>query len=94
MFVEFEPYDTEILCLRKEYLRAVPRQYFPAVEEGIREAMQKGVLAGYKMVGVKATLVDGKHHEVDSKEIAFKQAGRLAYLDGIPKAEPILLEPL
>ena len=95
VFVEFEPYDTEDFVFEERVFGgAVPRQYFPAVEEGIREAMQKGVLAGYKMVGVKATLVDGKHHEVDSKEIAFKQAGRLAYLDGIPKAEPILLEPI
>jgi elongation factor G len=73
---------------------SVPRQYFPAVEQGLREAMLKGVLAGYKVVGVKTTLVDGKYHDVDSKEIAFKQAGRLAYLDAMPKASPMLLEPI
>ena len=73
---------------------AVPKQYFPAVEAGLRECMQKGVLAGYKVVGVKATLYDGSYHEVDSKEIAFKAAARLAYKAGMPKAKPILLEPI
>ncbi|MPM58273.1 Elongation factor G [bioreactor metagenome] len=73
---------------------AVPRQYFPAVEVGLRECMQKGILAGYKVVGVKATLYDGSYHPVDSKEIAFKSAARLAYKAGMPKAQPILLEPI
>ena len=73
---------------------AVPKQYFPAVEAGLRECMEKGVLAGYKVVGVKATLTDGSYHEVDSKEIAFKAAARLAYKAGMPKAKPILLEPI
>ena len=95
VFVEFEPYDTDDMVYETRVVGgAVPRVYFTAVEDGIREAMNKGLLAGYKVVGVKATLVDGKHHEVDSKEIAFKQAGRLAYLDGIAKANPILLEPI
>jgi elongation factor G len=73
---------------------AVPRQYFPAVEAGLRECMDKGVLAGYKVVGVKATLYDGSYHEVDSKEIAFKMAAHLAYKAGMPKAKPVLLEPI
>ena len=73
---------------------AVPRQYFPAVEQGLRECMNSGVLAGYKVVGVKAILYDGSYHEVDSKEIAFKAAARLAYKDGMPKAKPIILEPI
>ena len=73
---------------------AVPRQYFPAVESGLRECMEKGVLAGYKVVGVKAVLYDGSYHEVDSKEIAFKSAARLAYKVGMPKAKPIILEPI
>ncbi|AMC94628.1 elongation factor G [Erysipelothrix larvae] len=95
VFVDFEPFDTdEMVFEEKVFGGAVPRQYFPAVEQGLREAMVKGILAGYKVVGVKATLTDGKYHEVDSKEIAFKQAARLAYLDGMPKANPILLEPI
>ena len=73
---------------------AVPRQYFPAVEAGLREAMVRGVLAGYKVVGVIATLVDGKYHDVDSKEIAFKQAAKLAYRAGMPLVKPVLLEPI
>ncbi|HZJ87198.1 MAG TPA: elongation factor G [Erysipelothrix sp.] len=95
VFVEFEPYDTDgFVFEEKIFGGAVPRQYFSAVEEGIETAMNKGVLAGYKVVGVKATLVDGKYHDVDSKEIAFVQAGRLAYLDAMPQANPIILEPI
>ncbi len=73
---------------------AVPKNYFPAVEKGLIEACQKGVLAGYPMVGVKATLVDGSYHPVDSSEIAFKLAAQLAYKAGIPQASPVLLEPI
>lgn len=95
VFVDFEPADTdEMIFEEKVFGGAVPRQYFPAVEQGLREAMEKGILAGYKVVGVKAILTDGKYHDVDSKEIAFKQAARLAYLDGMPKAQPQLLEPI
>lgn len=72
----------------------VPREYVPAVEKGTREAMQKGVLAGYPMVGVKATLFDGKYHPVDSKEVAFKSAARLAYKAACAKASPALIEPI
>lgn len=95
VFVTFEPWDTEDMVFEeKVFGGAVPRQYFPAVEAGLREAMTKGVLAGFKVVGVKATLIDGKYHEVDSKEIAFKSAARLAYKAGMPKARPVLLEPI
>ncbi len=73
---------------------SVPKQFIPAVEKGLREAIQKGVLAGYPMVNLKATLFDGKSHPVDSKEIAFVSAARLAYEDGIPRAKPIILEPI
>lgn len=76
------------------YGGSVPRQYFSAVEDGLRDAMREGVLAGYKMVGVKATLTDGSSHDVDSKDIAFKMAAKLAYREGIPKANPVLLEPM
>lgn len=95
VFITFEPCDsTEMVFEEKVFGGAVPRQYFPAVEQGLREAMVKGVLAGYKVVGVKATLIDGKYHEVDSKEIAFKMAARKAYREGMPKAKPVLLEPI
>ncbi len=95
VFITFEPCDSiEMVFVEKVVGGAVPRQYFPAVEAGLREAMVKGVLAGYKVVGVKATLIDGKYHEVDSKEIAFKMAARLAYRTGMPLAKPVLLEPV
>ena len=95
VFVEFEPVEDEDMVFEeKVFGGSVPRQYFPAVEAGLRECMLEGVLAGYKVVGVKATLTDGSYHEVDSKEIAFKSAARLAYRDGMPKANPILLEPI
>ncbi|MDD6467717.1 MAG: elongation factor G [Erysipelotrichaceae bacterium] len=93
--IEFEPCDSEEMVFdERVFGGAVPRQYFPAVEAGLRECMEKGVLAGYKVVGVKATLYDGSYHEVDSKEIAFKMAAHLAYKDGMPKAKPVLLEPI
>ncbi|GGJ01142.1 elongation factor G [Alicyclobacillus cellulosilyticus] len=72
----------------------VPKEYVPAVDEGIREAMQTGVLAGYPMVDVKATLFDGSYHEVDSSEMAFKIAASMALKQGAAKANPVLLEPI
>ncbi len=72
----------------------VPKEYIPAVEKGLREAMQRGVLAGYPMTGVKATLYDGKYHPVDSKEVAFKSAARLSYKAACAKASPVLTEPV
>ena len=93
--VRFEPCESEDMVFEEEVFGgAVPRQYFPAVEAGLRECMNSGVLAGFKVVGVKAVLYDGSYHEVDSKEIAFKAAARLAYREGMPKAKPILLEPI
>ncbi|NTW91099.1 MAG: elongation factor G, partial [Erysipelotrichaceae bacterium] len=95
VFITFEPCDALDMVFEEKVVGgAVPRQYFPAVEAGLREAMLKGVLAGYRVVGVKATLVDGKYHDVDSKEIAFKMAARLAYKAGMPLAKPVLLEPI
>ncbi len=73
---------------------AIPKEYIPAVEHGIREAMQTGVLAGYPMGNVKVTLLDGTFHEVDSSEMAFKIAGSMAFRAGIQKADPALLEPV
>jgi elongation factor G len=72
----------------------VPREYIPAVDAGIQDAMQVGVLAGFPTVGVKATLLDGQSHDVDSSEMAFKIAGSMAYKEAARRAEPILLEPL
>ena len=72
----------------------VPKEYIPAVEKGLREAMLHGVLAGYPMVGIKATLYDGKYHPVDSKEVAFKSAARLSYKAACVKASPALTEPI
>ena len=72
----------------------VPKEFIPAVEKGLKEAMQRGVLAGYPMKGVKATLYDGKYHPVDSKEVAFKSAARLSYKAACAKASPVLTEPI
>ena len=72
----------------------VPREYVPAVEKGVREAMESGVLAGYPMVDIKVTLVDGSYHEVDSNEMAFKIAASMALKEGAQKAGPVLLEPI
>lgn len=95
VFIEFEPFDTEELVFAERVVGgAVPKNFFPAVEKGLRESMQKGVLAGYPMVGVKATLFDGSYHPVDSSEMSFKTAASLAYKEGIPKAMPVLLEPI
>jgi elongation factor G len=72
----------------------VPREYIPSVDAGFQEAMQGGILAGFPMVGVKATLTDGGYHEVDSSEMAFKIAGSMGFKEAARKANPILLEPL
>ena len=72
----------------------VPKEYIPSVDAGIQDAMQYGILAGYPMVGVKATLVDGAYHDVDSSEMAFKIAGSMAFKEAARKADPALLEPM
>lgn len=95
VWVVFEPGDQEELEFREEVVGgAVPKNYFPAVEKGLQEAVSEGVLAGYPVVNLRATLVDGSYHEVDSNEMSFKLAARLAYRDGLPKADPVLLEPI
>ena len=73
---------------------AIPREYIPAIEKGIREAMDSGVIAGYPVVDVKARVVDGSYHEVDSSEMAFKIAGSLAFKEAVQKGAPVLLEPI
>ncbi len=95
VWVRFEPCDSDDMVFAEEVFGgAVPKQYFPPVEQGLRDCMQKGVLAGYKVVGVKATLFDGSYHPVDSKENAFKEAARIAYNTAMPNAKPVLLEPI
>jgi elongation factor G len=73
---------------------AIPREYIPAVEKGIRESAESGVLAGYPVVDIKISLIDGSFHEVDSSEMAFKMAGALAFKDGMQSGSPVLLEPI
>lgn len=93
--MNFEPLEGEGFEFAEEVFGgSVPKNFFPAVEKGIREAMEHGVLAGFPMVGLKATLMDGKYHEVDSNELSFKMAARLAYKAGIPQASPVILEPV
>ena len=95
VWVRFEPVDSEDMVFAEEVFGgAVPKQYFPPTEQGLRDCMQHGVLAGFKVVGVKATLFDGSYHPVDSKEVAFKEAARLAYNKAMPMAKPALLEPI
>lgn len=95
VWIRFEPCDSEELVFEEEVFGgAVPKNFFPAVEKGLRECVTKGVLAGYPMVGVKATLYDGSYHPVDSSEMAFKTAASLAYKAAIPKADPTILEPV
>ena len=72
----------------------IPKEYIPAVDSGIRDAMNSGVVAGYQVLDVRVTLVDGSYHEVDSSEMAFKIAGSMAFKDGMKKADPVLLEPI
>jgi elongation factor G len=72
----------------------VPREYVPAVEAGVREALESGVLAGYPVIDVKVQLIDGSYHDVDSNEMAFKIAGSMALKEGIRRAKPVLLEPI
>ena len=95
VWIKFEPCDSEELVFCEEVFGgAVPKNFFPAVEKGLRDASEKGVLAGYPMVGVKATLYDGSYHPVDSSEMSFKMAAGIAYKEGIPQASPVLLEPI
>lgn len=95
VWIEFEPTDSEELVFEeKVFGGAVPKNFFPAVEKGLRDSVKTGVLAGYPMVGIKATLLDGSYHPVDSSEMAFKTAASLAFKEGIPKAGPVLLEPI
>ena len=96
VWIEFEPLERGkgFEFVNKMKGGAVPRQYISAVQQGVREALENGVLAGYPIIDIKATAVDGSYHEVDSSEIAFKMAGSLAVREGVKQADPILLEPI
>jgi elongation factor G len=97
--ITIEPLDTQDSGELYEFDNVVtggrvPREYIPSVDAGIQDAMQYGVLAGYPLVGIKATLVDGAYHDVDSSEMAFKIAGSMALKEAVRKADPVLLEPM
>lgn len=93
--IEFEPtISDELVFEEKVFGGAVPKNYFPAVEKGLQECMEKGVLAGCPVSGLKATLLDGSYHPVDSSEMAFKMAASIAYKEGLKNADPVLLEPI
>lgn len=95
--MEFEPsgdLETPYVFEEKVFGGAVPKNFFPAVEKGIQESVLSGPLAAYPVVGIKATLVDGSYHPVDSSEMAFKTAAKLAFKKGILEAKPVLLEPI
>lgn len=95
--MEFEPsgdMTVPYVFEEKVFGGSVPKQYFPAVEKGLQECVLSGVLAGYPVVGLKATLTDGSYHPVDSSEMAFKMATSVAFKEGIPQAQPTILEPI
>lgn len=92
--IRFEPTDEDFAFEEEVFGGAVPRNFFPAVEKGLRESLNSGILAGYPVVNVKAVLFDGSYHAVDSNEMAFKIAASLAFKKGIEAAKPILLEPV
>lgn len=92
--VRFEPCESDFEFGDEVVGGAVPRQYIPAVEKGLRECLSRGVLAGYPVVGVRAVLFDGSYHDVDSSEMAFKAAAALAFREGMKNASPVLLEPV
>lgn len=95
VWIEFSPCDSDGLEFGERVVGgSVPKGFFPAVEKGLRECIQKGPLAGYPVVGLSAVLYDGSYHPVDSSEMSFKMAATLAYKAGMPQANPVLLEPI
>lgn len=95
VWIEFEPcISDELVFEERVFGGAVPKNFFPAVEKGLQDSVKKGVLAGFPVVGLKAILVDGSYHPVDSSEMAFKMAASIAYKEGLKQAEPVILEPI
>ena len=95
VWIEFEPCVSDTLVFEeKVFGGAVPKNYFPAVQKGLEDSVKKGVLAGCPVVGLKAILVDGSYHPVDSSEMAFKTAASIAYKEGLRQADPVMLEPV
>ena len=92
--VRFSPCEEDFIFEEEVVGGAVPKNYFPAVEKGLREAMEHGPLAGYPMTGLKAVLYDGSYHDVDSNELSFKMAAAIAVKEGLKNAKPVLLEPV
>jgi elongation factor G len=97
--IKFEPMDANDTDKPYEFVNkiiggVIPREYIPAIDNGIQEAMQSGIIGGYPVLGVRATLYDGSYHEVDSSEMAFRIAGSMAFKDAMRKSSPILLEPI
>ena len=92
--IRFSPCEEEFVFEEEVVGGAVPKNYFPAVEKGLRECMEHGPLAGYPVVGVKAVLYDGSYHDVDSNELSFKMAAAIAFKEGLKNAKPVLLEPI
>ena len=92
--MRFSPCEEEFVFAEEVVGGAVPKNYFPAVEKGIKECMEHGPLAGYPVVGLKAVLYDGSYHDVDSNELSFKMAAAIAYKEGLKNAKPVLLEPV
>ena len=92
--IRFEPSEQEFEFAEEVVGGAVPKNYFPAVEKGLRECMEHGPLAGYPVTGLKAVLYDGSYHDVDSNELSFKMAASIAFKEGLKNAKPVLLEPI
>lgn len=95
VWIEFEPCECDDMIFEQKVVGgSVPKNFFPAVEKGLRESITHGILAGYPVVNLKATLVDGSYHPVDSSEMSFKMAAAVAYKAGLQQASPVLLEPI
>lgn len=94
VWIRFEPTEEDFVFAEEVFGGSVPKNFFPAVEKGLQESMEHGVLAHYPVTGVKATLYDGSYHDVDSNEMAFKIAASLAFKKGMEEAKPVLLEPI
>jgi elongation factor G len=95
-WIEIEPQEpgSGYIFVNKIVGGAIPKEYVPAIDAGIQDAMNNGILGGYQMLDIKVTVYDGSYHDVDSSEMAFKIAGSMAFKDGCRRADPVLLEPI